>query len=1348
MSLGVGDEDDRQYPERIHLQRPDGLLRKFYESYLGEETAEDVAESLEVQEIPIMIRSRPLIIQDIAMSKLHTAVLTTDPISNLFICGVGRGGRLGLGDENTKFKFVPVQGPLADKKIRHVALGQNHTMAIAGNGELWTWGLNSDSQLGYILPPPTRADEEPMSLVPRQVFGSLKKEQVQGVAASAFHSVAHTGTSLFCWGRNAGQLALMDADSRSLDVQATPRRVAASLLTAPILMVSAIDKATSVLLSNHNVWVFTNYGYNLVKFPAIDVFANHNLTSYANRYESGRKDVVSIASGGDTIAAVTSRGDLFTMTVNCKGEFDQPIGSTTNPAKIKGAISQPQCIWDSRKDGATSVSVGEHGSVIICTESGAVWKRVKRTKGKITSMTAPGAKKKDFKFQRIPYITNCIKVRSSTFGAFAAVRKDCQVMSQEISVAKPSIWEDIASLLCLNDFEASDPKPDPREVRKAWDKAIVREKPGSVVHELLKSPDVESDLAQMLKFSSVQTENIDCRVCTSVAPEIQIPVHGWLLSARSPVLLGALAKFRRGRVQPQEDIFTLSEEFGKTLLTFHQIDVFTLLNIVVFTYLDSMVPVWKYTKEAPPFAHRYRQVRTELMKVATRLQMTKLESAARLQGSVEPTLDSDLQSAITDKRFFEDGDVLVQLDGEDFPVHSQLVCRRCPFFEGMFHGRSQGEWLTSRRIGQSTAARTEVDLRHINPETFLMVIQYIYGDVGGEMFQDVTSGSLDEFSEIVLDIMATANELMLDRLSQVCQWLMGKFVTTRNIANLLNEISPCSVTEFKDVGLEYICLQLENMLENGNLDGMDEEVLLELDEVVRENQLALLPFVRSGRSELILHEKYPDLLADIEEERQRRVKEFASKTSHREEEKKLSSSYRARFGSLGEMTAFLKTPDTDRRKSAIGRNEPFSPSLRPKESHGDLMFEMDEDGGKYGDVSSPDALPPMPQLDHDVEPIPQLPEAAWQKAKTRSSVSFSKSPSSPAHLGSLSGSHNLNVGPATPSSNAARKPSGPWASPVLSATKLDLRGMLSQVSAQPTSALTTGLAATSKDTPSPKSQPKMSQKERKKQMQRQAELLAAAEDEKSSAKPWQPAPSGGKLAPAPWKTASPTPKTSLQEAMASQAQGRGGGLPNVKPLVAAETGPQAKRRPASPDTKFSGQNRGRRAAAAESLASSQQQSQQSSPLIPHSKSYITRERKDEDLFLGATLSDIIGQQRREQELVKEAVAKRSLQEIQQEQAFQEWWDQESRRAQEEEAQRSTKPAKDKGEASSKRGRRGRGGGGTSAVGSSGGGNKPSKGKDAVVADKAERPKATSGTKAQSAGKSLGGKASGERGGRK
>ncbi|TQV97705.1 BTB domain and ankyrin repeat protein [Cordyceps javanica] len=1334
MSLGVGDEDDRQYPERIHLQRPDGLLRRFYESYLGEEDAEFIASSLEIEDIPIMVRSRPLLIQDIAMSKLHTAVLTTDPVSNLFIAGLGRGGRLGLGDEITRFKFVPVQGPLADKKIRQVALGQNHSMAIAGNGELWTWGLNSDSQLGYALPPPTRADEEPMSLVPRQVFGTLKKELIQGIAASALHSVAHTGTSLFCWGRNVGQLALMDADSRSLDLQATPRRVAASLLTAPILMVSAIDKATTVLLANHNVWVFTNYGYNLIKFPTPDPFANYNLSSYASKRESGRKEIISIASGGDTIAAVTSRGDLFTMNVNNNGELDQLNGSTTNPAKIKGAVSQPQCVWDSRKDGVTSMSVGEHGSVIICTDSGAVWKRVKRTKGKVLS--SAGVKKKDFKFERIPYITNCTKVRSSTFGAFAAIRKDSKVMAEEISVTKPSLWEDLSSLLCLNDFEASMPKSDSKEPRKAWNKAITRERQGSVVHELLKSPDLESDLVQMLKFGSMQFETVDLRLSTTAAPHIKIPVHGWLISARSPVVLSALAKFRRSGSQFNEDVFLLGEDEGKVVLTFQQIDVLTLVNIVVFTYLDTVMPVWKYTKEAPSLAHRYRQVRTELMKTATQLQMTRLEGAARLQSSVEPSLDSDLQAAISDKRFFEDGDILVQLDGEDFPVHSQLVCRRCPFFEGMFHGRSQGGWLSSRRLGQTAEDRIEVDLKHVSPETFMMVMQYIYGDVGEELFEDVTSASLDEFSETVLDVMAAANELMLDRLSQACQSVIGKFVTTRNIANLLNEISVCSVTEFKDVGLEYICLQLENMLENGNLDGMDEEVLLDLDEVVRENQLARFPFVRSGRTELLLHEKYPDLLADIEEERQRRVKEFAFKSTQREEEKKLSSSYRARFGSLDEVAAFPRTPDVGRRKSSFAQNEPFSPNLRPKASHGDLIFDMDEDVAKYGDLSSPDALSPIPQLDLDVEPMTQLPEAAWRQPKKKHSVSFSKSPSSPAPMPTLASSRNLGGTPATQAPSSARKVSGPWASPVLSAAKLDLRGIMSEASPKPTSALTTSLVAASKDVPSPKPPVKMSQKERKRQMQKQAEMRAAAGDEKANSKPWQPASSGSN--PAPWIAVSAAPKTSLQEAMASESQSCGL-IHKAKPLVAAETVPEVKRRTASPDTKFPGQNRHRRALADSSASTSQQAA---SPLTPHSKSYITRERKESPL-VGATLADIIGQQRREQELVKEAVAKRSLQEIQQEQAFQEWWDQESRRAQEEEAQHSARPAKERGDGGAKRGRRGRGGGSGGVGGGTGGNantgsNRSSKVKE--TADKAEQPRVPSGPKPRGGGKAVASKA--------
>ena len=72
--------------------------------------------------------------------------------------------------------------------------------------------------------------------------------------------------------------------------------------------------------------------------------------------------------------------------------------------------------------------------------------------------------------------------------------------------------------------------------------------------------------------------------------------------------------------------------------------------------------------------------------------------------------------------------------------------------------------------------------------------------------------------------------------------------------------------------MEYVCLQLESMLENHYLNDLDEELFLELDTVVRENQAACLPYAKSGHAERLLHETHPSLIEDMLEERQRRVR--------------------------------------------------------------------------------------------------------------------------------------------------------------------------------------------------------------------------------------------------------------------------------------------------------------------------------------------------------------------------------------------------------------------------------------------------------------------------------------------
>ncbi|KAI0002635.1 hypothetical protein F4779DRAFT_603625 [Xylariaceae sp. FL0662B] len=1312
-SLGLGDEDDRQFPERIFLKRPDHLIHQFYNEYLLDRKHQlDVDDSTprDLTDVPALIQNRPLIIQDVVLSKLHSAVLTTDPISNLYICGIGRGGRLGLGDENTQFNFMPVQGGLSDKKVIQIALGQNHSMAVTSTGELWTWGSNTYSQLGFVPSTPVKADEEPISTTPRQVFGPLKKEIILGAAASAFHSVAHTGTSLFCWGKNVGQLALMDADSRSLEVQTVPRKVAASLLSShsSIVMVSAIDKATSCLFEDHTVCVFTSYGYNMIKFPFYDGFINSPLQrsgrfSMTSHHDPGRREVHYITSGGETIAALMGNGDLFTMAVSHKPDSNQLATSTTNPSKIKDAVTTPQCIWSSRKDGVKSVTIGENGSVMISTQSGAVWRRVKRTKAKDTKTpTAVDAKRKDFKFQRVPYITDIEAVRSSSFGAYAAIRKDCDVTREQLEVDEPTLWEDLSPLFALRGFKASNTKA--RENKDTWkfqNPDALKGRVDALAYEVLTSADLEDDLRTHLKSWRFQHGSLGTVICTAAIRELAIPVHSWILSARSPLLRTGLQRFREMGTYEAPELLKITEEDGVAVVELTgSVDLISLLNLAVYMYSDRVIPAWDFTRQSPPLAYRYRQVRTEIMKLATKLGMINLEAAVRTHSSPPRSMNRDFEDAVDDPAFFEDGDALLELDGDEIPVHSTMLCYRCPWFKGLFNGRSGGMWLESRRAAREDSGRVNIDLKHMDPESFHYVLRHMYADVGEELFDDVVADSIDDFSELVLDVMGIANELMLDRLSQICQKVIGRFVTTRNISTLLNVISPCSVTEFKDKGLEYICLQMESMLENHLLDALDEDLIFELDEVIRANQLERSPHARSERAGLLLHERNPELAEDIDEERRRRVKELAFKATQRDDEKKLSSSLKTRFGSLDESTGISPTTDKTRRKSKAVKNEPFSPTIRPRDSHADLIFDMDEE--MVPSAASPLSPSPQPAQQpselSDLERLPTLP-STWRDTKGKTVQSMATLGVSPSNA------------PARPSLPAARSPGdsavkrvshggNPWGPSVLPTSRLDLKDVLAE-SRPAQSALSAGLAAERKDAGAKVTAQKMSQKERKKQLQQlQAEEDARKESRaQQSLSPWT---NVDERKEPPWQKTAALPKSSMQNTL-NTAAGSSAGPLKQKPLVAAEASSTKSipRRTASPDTRFPGQRTNSSPKQVAGPARSDPQ-----PLTPHSKSYIKRApRHEQEMGLG--LADIIGQQRREQEVVREAVAKRSLQEIQQEQAFQEWWDQESRRTQEEEARRAARE-ESKGKKGGRRGRNHKSKGG-SARGSGGGDDGPDSG---------------------------------------
>ena len=627
-------------------------------------------------------------------------------------------------------------------------------------------------------------DEEPIQLLPRQVFGSLKRETAVEAAASRIHTAVITSSSLYTFGKNEGQMGLVDSDARSLISQNTPRKVGASLFSCSIMSVSAIDRATICLLEDHEVWVFANYGYTKVSFP-MQAFTNYFLehTQSVNSTRPPKQvvegnEICKITSGGETICAMTSMGDVFTMQVSQKTETTVTSTSTTNPAKIRGALSTPQRVWSLKKAhmAVRDVDVGQDGSIIICTESGSVWRRVKRAK--IKDATAAGLseyKAKDYKFSRVPGLTRITAVRSNTFGAYAAVRRDCDVLKTQVDVNNTTLWKDLYPLLPFHGFGAEDSdteSPTPR----FWVSSPPNDV-ASIRRAVLSHSNVEEEMESFLA-DRITTDNsqFDLQLGTTIS-DVRIPIHTFMLASRSPPVAQGLQTFHNSYFFSIPDALTIEyDKYGKPLVLLQGIDFITMLNLVLYIYTDSVVDVWQFQRCYPASAHRYRQIRVELMKLASHLEMRKLEHAVRLMTEPPKTLHDDLELAIRDDGFFHDGNIEMELDGTTLPAHSALVCQRCPFFEGMFQGRAAGRWLSSRQDqDQDMPEPINVDLTHISPDIFRYVLRHIYADADERMFDDVVTADLDTYLDLVIEVMSVANELMLDRLAQCCQKVVGRY---------------------------------------------------------------------------------------------------------------------------------------------------------------------------------------------------------------------------------------------------------------------------------------------------------------------------------------------------------------------------------------------------------------------------------------------------------------------------------------------------------------------------------------------------------------------------------------------
>ncbi|KAH9919009.1 uncharacterized protein B0H18DRAFT_957684 [Fomitopsis serialis] len=153
-ALGLGNGDDRVYPEQVVVRPSEGSAAK-------------EKENVDARFAPIRVG------QVVTMSRPHTVVVTSEPHASLRVCGFGSGDAGGLG--STRSPASSFSRTSAD-----------HTPLVTKSGKMYSWGLNRFSQSGYAVEVAHGARgrvEEPIQVTARKVVGPLKNKAVLGVAA-------------------------------------------------------------------------------------------------------------------------------------------------------------------------------------------------------------------------------------------------------------------------------------------------------------------------------------------------------------------------------------------------------------------------------------------------------------------------------------------------------------------------------------------------------------------------------------------------------------------------------------------------------------------------------------------------------------------------------------------------------------------------------------------------------------------------------------------------------------------------------------------------------------------------------------------------------------------------------------------------------------------------------------------------------------------------------------------------------------------------------------------------------------------------------------------------------------
>ncbi|XP_057419618.1 ultraviolet-B receptor UVR8 isoform X2 [Lotus japonicus] len=262
----------------------------------------------------------------------HT-IAYSDSRLEVYSWGWGDFGRLGHGNSSDLFIPQPIRA-LQGIRIKQIACGDSHCLAVTMEGEVQSWGRNQNGQLGL-----GTADD---SLVPQKIQ-TFQGVPIKMVAAGAEHSVAITENGeLYGWGWGRyGNLGLGDRNDRWI-----PEKVSSvDLQRDKMIMVACGWRHTISVSSSGGLFTYgwSKYG-QLGHGDLEDYLVPHKLEALSDKL------ICQVSGGWRHSMALTSCGQLYGWGWNKFGQVG--VGDNVDrsaPVQVKfphdQKVVQISCGW-------------------------------------------------------------------------------------------------------------------------------------------------------------------------------------------------------------------------------------------------------------------------------------------------------------------------------------------------------------------------------------------------------------------------------------------------------------------------------------------------------------------------------------------------------------------------------------------------------------------------------------------------------------------------------------------------------------------------------------------------------------------------------------------------------------------------------------------------------------------------------------------------------------------------------------------------------------------------------------------------------------------------------------------